>query len=331
MPAEEDPSLALQEAAAWRIRLADERQVRTPEFETWLAKPGNASAWRRSEHIWSALDAMAAHPKVLAYRSAALRRRRGRGPILLGLTAAAAALAMLLAAMTVTERFGAWRTIGGSGPAPRIVRLDDGSKLTLDAGSSVRLRLAHGGRDVELLSGQARFDVAHDARRPFRVRADDRVVTAVGTSFTVDRGAGVVTVTLLSGRVSVMEDPPIWRRVVGAHAARPTYLGPGQRVAMTASSPISRPQPISLDQATAWEHGRLVFDDEPLAAALERVNRYSDAPIQLADPATGRLRVSGVFNAGDTRAFTEAVSHYYGLRVVRGPGGATLLREDLRK
>ena len=71
---------------------------------------------------------------------------------------------------------------------------------------------------------------------------------------------------------------------------------------------------VNLDRATAWQAGKLFFDNEPLADAVERVNRYSRRAI-VVDPSVGQVGISGVFNAGDADAFVEAVTSYFPVQV----------------
>ena len=74
------------------------------------------------------------------------------------------------------------------------------------------------------------------------------------------------------------------------------------------AKPVIRP--ADLPVATAWESGRLVFNNEPLGEAVERINRYTDRPLKI-EPAVANLRISGVFNAGDVGAFIDAVTSYF--------------------
>ena len=67
-----------------------------------------------------------------------------------------------------------------------------------------------------------------------------------------------------------------------------------------------------------------MFDKEPLAEAVERMNRYSDHKIRIGDPAAGAIPVSGAFDAGNTRGFLDAVTTYLPITAVDGPRGVTL-------
>src|SRR3546814_19485198 len=79
--------------------------------------------------------------------------------------------------------------------------LDDGSRVSLDAVTKVKVRMKDEARQVELLEGRAKFDVAKDPLRPFTVAAGDKLVVAVGTSFSVELIDGQVRVILYEGQV----------------------------------------------------------------------------------------------------------------------------------
>lgn len=319
---------ALYEAAAWRIQLAEHGVKTTPAFAAWLSRERNAEAWAQTQALWSALETLGDHPKIIAHRRGARLRAGGRRIRMIAFSGAlAAAVAGVFVASSAYERLSGWDTIATPSAQRRVVVLGDGSRLVLDAGTRLQVRLDKAARDIRLESGQARFDVSHDTRRPFRVHVDGRVVTALGTSFTVDRTKGAVSVVLLQGRVSVADDPQIWSRApfVGPPAP-PTLLRPGQRAAITDDGPSVRVQTVALGAATAWEEGRLVFDNETLPAAAERASRYSAAPIRVSGPETAELRVSGIFDAGDTGAFVDAVARYFDLEAETDAKGAVTLR-----
>jgi transmembrane sensor len=214
----------------------------------------------------------------------------------------------------------------------RALRLDDGSVVTLDAKSRVRVAYTDGARLLMLERGRARFDVARDPLRPFRVQAGDQTVVAHGTQFNVERMGETVLVTLLEGRVAVTgiavassaptlpaaaaektsAPPPRQRN----SAASVVELTAGQGLTVRANGRATMVPKIDVERATAWQSGRLFFDNEPLASAAERVNRYSKLQIEVS-PSVANLEVSGVFTAGDADAFVEAISTYFPVRSER--------------
>jgi transmembrane sensor len=79
----------------------------------------------------------------------------------------------------------------------------------------------------------------------------------------------------------------------------------------------------NLTRATAWQNGKIIFDDEPLAEAAARVNRYTDKKV-VVEGAAKAERVSGVFDAGDVDAFVEAVTYYLPVKAARTGGQVVL-------
>jgi transmembrane sensor len=314
------------EAAAWRTRLTELGQESSEDFETWLATdPANEAAWRLVDVPLALLADNATAPRVIAARRDALDRahRRSR-PALPTWTRIAAGLAMIGLAAIFFVGFNWWDSrpdVYATGHAERrIVRLADGSRVSLDAETEIKVRLEEGARRLELVRGQARFDVAHDATRPFSVRAGDQTVIATGTAFNIDMLGSRVLVTLIEGRVEVMPSGPD-----AGHGSM--ILAAGQQLAV---APRARPilRQADLDSTTAWTNGQLIFADEPLSSVVARVARYADYPITVS-PDAASLRVSGVFQTSDVDGFLRSITAYLPVQARRAPeGGVVLERRD---
>lgn len=184
-----------------------------------------------------------------------------------------------------------------------IITLPDGSKLTLDTGSSVRVTYSQTERGVYLLNGRAAFDVAKYQKRPFIVHAGERRVTATGTSFDVDKDPKRIEVTLVEGRVVVDSN------ATSAGQLR-TTLTPGKRLVARPGVPDSV-QDINLAQAEAWRNGHLSFDNKRLAEVIEEMNRYSTKRIILADASLQNIRIGGVFRTGKPIEMVEGLQQIY--------------------
>lgn len=188
----------------------------------------------------------------------------------------------------------------------------------MDTDTRLHVRLTEHGRQLRLDRGQAYFEVAHDGRRPFVVTAGALQVTAFGTRFDVRRDARA-RVVLVQGRVVV-------RAPVGDEAATWT-LHPGQSLAT--DTPRPRPAVVQDDAATSWTSGRLTFHNTALADVLAETNRYSRQHVRLApDLRLERVRVDGVFTAGDTPGLVQALSDLYGLRAEPAQNGDIELRSS---
>ncbi len=323
----------LAEAAAWRVRLSEDDAETSEAFERWMTDPANEAAWDQVQAPWREVGEKATSPELMAARAGALARAHRQGRRWPGPSRRIAAA--IAAVVVATAGLGSWawldaqpqvyRTTLGE---RRVVPLPDGSKVSLDSGSKVRIRFTRDARRLELLKGQARFDVAKDVTRPFSVTARDQTVVATGTAFNVDMLGPKVLVTLIEGHVVVVhEPPPRIERVLASRPApkpAPIQLEAGEQLVVT---PAAKPvvQEVSLERATSWESGQLTFADEPLVSVAERVSRYAERPIEVA-PDAARLRVSGVFRAGDVDAFVDMVTHYLPVEATRANDGEITLR-----
>lgn len=329
----------LEQATQWflRVRSEDARVEDLPELKRWIdSDPRNEQAYRQVAAAWEGIGAHAAAPEVMvarrnalddAHRAASLRRSVREWfsrPVAL---AASICVVLLSTALYFYLQQGVYSTGIGE---QRALRLDDGSVVTLDAKSRVRVAYGDGVRLLMLERGRARFDVARDPVRPFRVQAGDQTIVAHGTQFNVERVANTVLVTLLEGRIAVTGIATASQSVPEEKAiATPVVeLTAGQGLTVQANGRATMVPKVDVEQATAWQSGRLFFDNEPLASAAERVNRYSKLQIEVS-PSAANLEVSGVFTAGDADAFVEAVSTYFPVRVERtGATGIQLTAAD---
>lgn len=324
---DEDAMRRLTEAAAWRVRLTEEDAETSEAFEAWIADPANEAAWDKVQAPWREIGEKATSPELMAARAGALARARREGRARWTSTTRGRIAASVAAVMLVAGGYGGWRFIEAQPDVyrttlgeRRVVPLPDGSKVSLDSGSKVRIRYTADARKLELISGQARFDVAKDVRRPFSVTARNQTVVATGTAFNVDLLGPKVFVTLIEGKVVVLGEP---KRGAEREPA-PIALEAGEQLV---SAPAAPPEvrPISVERATSWESGQLTFADEPLAAVAERVSRYAEDPVTVAANVAD-VRVSGVFRAGDTAGFVDMVTSYLPVEADAASDGEITLR-----
>jgi transmembrane sensor len=205
------------------------------------------------------------------------------------------------------------------------VTLSDGSSVVLNTSTLVNISFSPGERHVRLLSGQAWFQVARNPSRPFVVEAGDQRVVALGTAFDVrlEDHQRTVQVTLLEGRVSVEPIRSVFENLI---EARPQVaeLAPGEALTASAQEPPHK-QRADVSKVSSWRRGQVVFNNDRLDTAIAELNRYTSSRIELADPALGSLKVSGVFYAGHSDSFLETVTGYYPIRVVERSGDRVVL------
>jgi transmembrane sensor len=329
-----------EQASAWCLRLSEGEMSASEQqaFEAWMASdPANPAAFDDAVRIWRSLDQASLTPGLVNLRLQALESFRrasrsrwtpptGRWPTWASM-AAAVALVVVLAG-------GAWLvnlpTVYSTGVGERrVVALSDGSKLSLDGVTRVEARFKRDRRDLRLVQGRAKFSVARDPGRPFSVAAADKLVIATGTEFSVETLADTVRVVLYEGRVTVRTGASLLkpgRAVTTGAAAEHADRGltPGRELITRISAESAKLEAADLGRSSAWEAGQIVFVDEPLSTAVERVNRYAERPLAVGDAGAAQIRVNGVYRAGDTRAFVEGVTGVLPI-AEREEGGRTVL------
>lgn len=306
--------------------------------------PAFADAYRRVEESWDVLDGYAEMPEVVSRRERSLayaRRSSARRWVTNRSSGGRwrfAVIAVGLAALLVTAwqfspygyRSGLYQT--GTGEQ-RLLDLEDHSRIALDAKTRLQVRYTQDARIVQLQEGQAQFSVAKDPTRPFKVQAGDRTIVALGTVFTVEYVDHKVHVAMMEGRVAVVDSSSRESAERQGEAAQPESATSGSSpdrrrpspsnaddlgVELTAGEELrvghdGRATVVAhadLEAATAWREGKVIFRGERLSDAVRRLNRYSRLQIEIQGSALAEREISGVFEAGDTQGFVNALQRY---------------------
>lgn len=314
------PAAAIEDAAiAW---LAERDDGFTParrcEFAQWLhADPRHAATVARLEQTLGLLGEL---PEFRAE----LNHEFGRAapvvpfpPVARPAPGRRQVRALLWAGLAATLLVGAWTGWRVLGPAHEVryatatagyerARLDDGSTLELNAATVARVRFTGAERHVKLESGEAHFEVAHDAARPFVVSAGGVFVRAVGTAFNVRFAPGAVVVTVVDGKVRVAQ---------GADAASAAPSAPIVNAGERALVPLQAPAPLitpvdsaTLRQSLAWQGTLAEFSDAPLAEVVVRFNCRNHLQLILADADLGTRPIGGTFMLDEPEAFARLLA-----------------------
>ncbi|ULQ47877.1 FecR domain-containing protein [Flagellatimonas centrodinii] len=218
----------------------------------------------------------------------------------------------------------------------RSIPLADGTVVTLNTESHLRVRLDEHGRHADLLAGEVMFDVAKDKARPFTVTAGPVDVRVVGTRFNLYRQPDATTVTVIEGIVDVTPhrapSPPRGEgQGEGAntsphpapHTPHPAKarLTAGQKLDIAAAAPVPpqlalAPQPARVDQATAWTTRRVIFENERLDDVLLQFNRYNPRPLVVTDADLAARQISGVFKVDDIDLLLAFLKRQHDIRVI---------------
>ena len=191
----------------------------------------------------------------------------------------------------------------------RTAPLADGSQAVLSSDSRIDVRLSRQRRLVELHRGEAIFDVAKDADRPFVVDTGDRQVIAVGTRFSVRRDGANLRVVVTEGTVRLET-----RRE--GQGAQPMALLPAGSVALARGDGLMvRSLSVAeVERMLDWRDGTLAFRDTTLAEAAAEFNRYNARKLVVADAAAGALRIGGSFRWDNAEGFARLLERGFPVR-----------------
>jgi transmembrane sensor len=321
------PPERVAEASVWVARLhgGAPRHLFEEGFRQWLHEsPLNAQALELATDVWEDAASLRRIVELPAAPRYPVRFRPVWGAV-------AAAAVMVLIAFVLYQRAGIITT--GVGEQRQVV-LEDGSRIFLNTATRVAVHYGDKIRRVDLATGEALFNVAKNPDRPFIVVAGDRQVRALGTSFVVRKDSAQLSVALMEGQVAVKSmrsampvAPPAAGGSAAAAGSPPRQssasnaftLSPGQRLtfAPDAAPLLDRP---SLDKVTAWRRGQVILEDTRLTAAVAEMNRYNSTKLVIRSSKVGELRVSGLFQVGDSTNFARAVALTYGLYIVERDG-----------
>ncbi len=278
-------------------------------FTQWLnERAEHRQAFEALQGRWRSLDALQdlrtarPDPGVVAQW---LRRRRFRRRLLP--LAAAATVAAIAAGLWFTqpppvhEAYHATRL----GEQHSVVLPDD-SVLTLNTRSRVRVRYSGDLRKIELLRGEAHFDVASDVDRPFIVVAGGGTLRAVGTAFAVHLKQDAVEVTVTEGTVELLATvSPVPERRSAQAPAQPVApvrtLTERDKIRYKADTveAVATVTEHEIERALAWRDGMLDFQDTPLADVIAEAGRYTREDWVIVDPELESVEFTGYFRAAD--------------------------------
>jgi len=342
------------EAAAWITRLHGPNRTAEMEagFQRWLSESAeNRAEFEALTDIWAAVGTLntGGTPRLEHWEHSAesrelqqLRSRLrdvpsrwtwGRWWRVTGLGAGllAGALVIVLGASWILQSRiePSYSTDVGE---QRVVQLADKSRIWMDSETRVRIAFDRRQRRVELIRGEAFFEVAQEAPRPFVVIVGGHSVTALGTSFLVRYESDHTAVTLVEGKVAIDsastsgEPAPALEEALPAKGvkapqravrrdtvgASPRVLSAGQRLTFT-SAGVARLDVPSIESVLAWRRGEIVLNDTPLQEAVSEMNHYDRTTLVIEDSAIATLTVSGLYHTGDNEGFARSIAKMHHL------------------
>lgn len=300
-------------------------------FTAWLFEnDDNYSAFMKLARLWDRMDALAALAGVMPEPARPKTPwRRYVLPIAATLLLSAFLTYWISANVTqhevpghrAAEESRTYETAVGERSS---FELEDGTRIVLNTNSSVRVRYTSSNRLLYLERGEMHVAVERDLVRPLSVLVGNHVAQAVGTEFNVeitdDRNIelivteGVVMVGIVDpGAVAPSSDEPI------ALTPQSTLVTAGQGAVIehngNGTQEVER-QPLSADDIAvrlSWREGNLIFRGESLEEAVSEVGRYTSVEFVFLDEYSRKVRVAGLFKAGDVEGLLAALRQNFNI------------------
>lgn len=316
-----------EEAGLWIVRM-DEGELDAAEVEElrqWIRQSDFhrdyllklAANWD-SMAVLEALADMFPLPEREPQRARGSSRLTGwlsdkiRMPVVAAAGTGALAVALLLMFAPMLDTGGARELTTGVGERARYT-LQDGTTVSLNTDTRLKVDYAGAHRAVYLERGEANFEVAHNPEQPFVVYAGNGLVWAVGTAFNVRYVGDTVDVTVTEGRVKVVSDTR-GRTARGelstaiSDERQEALIGAGQ--SLRYAQVIESLEPIQEEESVrklAWRQGSLIFKGETLQEAVAEISRYTDKELIITDPSLAELRVGGHYKTDDINLLLDAL------------------------
>jgi transmembrane sensor len=341
----------LEQAAQWLLRLEQGRlnEQEKRALKTWLAQSSqHVDAFRDTLTTWDKMDVLAGLSDIFPLEKMASTRHQNHlqaVPISWGGSIAAVLVvcALGLGALQLSGIFGPrgddatlystlYSTqIGGK----KQVVLEDGSIVTLNTNTQLQIAFNQSQRAVNLLQGEAFFEVEKETKRPFVVYAAGGQVTAVGTAFSVYKKNGVVEVTVTEGVVQLDSTTKVLPgQHSNQHSSQHTSEHPNeQKLSDSASAvlvekghvasygetigSVESVEPEVIAKRLFWQQGMLAFEGESLQDVVAEFSRYSSLNITIADDEIRGVRVGGYFKSDDIAGMLNSLQYNFGIHVVR--------------
>lgn len=155
------------------------------------------------------------------------------------------------------------------------ITLPDGTNVWLNANSSISYPTAFTGKERNVsITGEAYFEVAGEANRPFTVKVNQMEVLVLGTHFNINAYADESTIntTLLEGAVLVR----------AGDAAKLLMPGKQSRV-NAAGDKVIDVRRVDVNNAIAWKNGYFSFDDADIPTVMRQLSRWYNIEVRYND------------------------------------------------
>ena len=298
----------LKQAVEWFVKLQSEQCSENDRvlFDKWFLKHNNHKvAFEQAEQIWANMDDL----KFIPLSS--LDAARSAKPIKSKVVKLASCFLFVFSTLITG---GVWlehnteiviysTEIGEH----RCVDLADNSHIDLNTNTRVSVRMSLLGRKVDLIQGEAQFEVSHNPFRPFTVTVGDLNIRDIGTVFNVRKQVQGAIVSVLEGEVELNN---------GRNVSNESLVAGNQRN-YTEHSGLGILQKVEPEKISAWINGHLVFTRASLSDVIVELERYHNVHFIFYDKNLAKETLSGTFNSSDLNPFLHALETMLPIQVKR--------------
>jgi transmembrane sensor len=193
----------------------------------------------------------------------------------------------------------------------RNILLEDGSEITLNANSTLKVpkNLATTDMREVWLKGEAFFSVA---KRPnhvrFAVHTDNLNVEVLGTKFDVNNRRGKTEIVLSEGSVKLTSNKK---------GVEPVYLKPGDFVSLAKNDTTYKRQIVKPEKYSVWQSNKLVFEDTPLRVVADKIEDYYGVKVEIERKEIADRQLTGTLPNNDLGIVLKSLSTAHNLHIDR--------------
>ncbi len=212
-----------------------------------------------------------------------------------------------------------------------IVTLPDGTELVLNTNSLVRMNYTDQRRILLLERGEVHVKVARDVSRPLSLFAGTQEIRAVGTEFNVEINSDEkIELVVTEGKVLVGVHQQMIKDeselLLTNLPSSTTSVSEGEAIILgSADEEVDEISPEEIAVKLSWQQGNLIFHGESLAAAVDEIGRYTTVEFVILDENLKKLRISGLFKAGDVDGLLTTLKENFNITHTFGEKGNVIL------
>ncbi|AFL69282.1 FecR family protein [Sulfurospirillum barnesii] len=189
--------------------------------------------------------------------------------------------------------------------------LPDGSRISCDAKTNMRVAFYANKRVVTLDKGAAMFEVAKDAKRAFIIQSDKINIEVVGTKFEVIHADDSTTINVEEGIVRTYYDAS-WRE-----KKNEVLLLKADSITYTHEGVVRHYAKINPTKIALWRDNLINFNQVTLKHAMDEFAKYTTIAYSFGEPELENYVITGEFSSNQLDIFLQNLTKIYPLKIAK--------------